>query len=274
MLNFSFTKLCPLSVKPGTGIAQLVHRLGYRFNTSVFEFRQRKEFFSSLKRQNRMWGPSAIIFNGYFGSFPGIKRRRPEIDYSPTSTAKIKKAIQLLPPYTCIAWTRISVIFLLLNSTKLSRASSCVRCLKASKPTFGDPCLFPSSCNWLPRTSVHVIHTHTLTHARARALGLRRIKEENNILQKIKRRNANWIGHILRRKCILKRVIEGKLEGTIEVIVRRGRRHKQLLDDLTEKKGYCKLKEEALDRTLWRTSLGWSYGLVVRQATEKIYICP
>jgi hypothetical protein len=32
---------------------------------------------------------------------------------------------------------------------------------------------------------------------------LHRIKEERNILQTIKRRKANWIGHILRRNCLL-----------------------------------------------------------------------
>jgi hypothetical protein len=45
-------------------------------------------------------------------------------------------------------------------------------------------------------------------------------------------------------------VIEGKLEGKIEMRGRRGRRSRQLLDDLKEKKRYWKLKEEALDRTL------------------------
>jgi hypothetical protein len=63
-------------------------------------------------------------------------------------------------------------------------------------------------------------------------------------------------------------VIEGKLEGRIEMTGRRGRRRKQLLDDLKEKKRYCKLKEEALDRTLWRTHYGRGYGPVVRQTAE------
>jgi hypothetical protein len=50
-----------------------------------------------------------------------------------------------------------------------------------------------------------------------------------------KRREANWIGHILRRNCLLKPVIEGKIEIRIDVTGRRGRRHKQLLDDLKER---------------------------------------
>jgi hypothetical protein len=49
---------------------------------------------------------------------------------------------------------------------------------------------------------------------------------------------------------------------------RRGRRRKQLLDDLKEKKRYCKLNEEALDRTLWRTRFGRGCGPVVRQTTD------
>jgi hypothetical protein len=82
---------------------------------------------------------------------------------------------------------------------------------------------------------------------------LHRGKEERNIVHTIKRRKANWIGHNLRRNYLLKHVIEGKLERTIQVTGRRGRRRKQLLDDRKENKGYCKLKEEALDRILWRT---------------------
>ena len=42
---------------------------------------------------------------------------------------------------------------------------------------------------------------------------LQRVKEERNILHTIKRRKANWIGHILRRVCLLKHVIEGKTGG-------------------------------------------------------------
>jgi hypothetical protein len=82
---------------------------------------------------------------------------------------------------------------------------------------------------------------------------LHRVKEERNIVHAIKRRKANWIGHILRRNCLLKHMIKGKLEGRIEMTGRRGRRRKQLLDDLKETRRYWKLKEEALDRTLWRT---------------------
>jgi len=49
---------------------------------------------------------------------------------------------------------------------------------------------------------------------------------------------------------------------------RRGRRRKQLLDDLKEKRGYWKWKEEALDRMPWGILIGSVYGLVVRQKTD------
>jgi hypothetical protein len=55
---------------------------------------------------------------------------------------------------------------------------------------------------------------------------LHRVKKERNILHTIKRTKANWIGHILRRNCLLKQVIEGKLEGRMEMTRRRGRRRK------------------------------------------------
>jgi hypothetical protein len=63
-------------------------------------------------------------------------------------------------------------------------------------------------------------------------------------------------------------VIEGKLEGRTEMMGKQGRRCKQLLDDLKERRRYWKLKEEALDHTLWRTRFGRDYGPIVRQTTE------
>ena len=97
---------------------------------------------------------------------------------------------------------------------------------------------------------------------------LLRAKEQRCILHEIRKRKANWIGHILRRNCLLKQVIEGKIKGEMEVIRRRGRRRKKILDDLKEWRGYCHLKEEALDRSIWRARFGRGFGLVVRQNTE------
>jgi len=67
---------------------------------------------------------------------------------------------------------------------------------------------------------------------------LLRVKEQRNILHEIRKRKANWIGHILRRNCLLRRAIEEKIKGGVEVTGRRGRRRKKLLDDLKERRGY------------------------------------
>jgi hypothetical protein len=59
-------------------------------------------------------------------------------------------------------------------------------------------------------------------------------KEQTNILHETSKRKANWIGHILRRNCLLRQVIERNIKGGIEVRGRRGRRRRKLLDDLKE----------------------------------------
>jgi hypothetical protein len=74
--------------------------------------------------------------------------------------------------------------------------------------------------------------------------------------------------HILRRNCHLKQVIEGKIKGVMEVARRRGRRRKKLLDDLKDRRVYSHLKEEALDRSMWRNRFGGGFESVVRQNTE------
>ena len=54
----------------------------------------------------------------------------------------------------------------------------------------------------------------------------------------------------------------------MDVTRRRGRRRKKLLDDRKDRRGYSHLKEEALDRTMWRNRFGRGFGPVVRQTTE------
>jgi len=72
----------------------------------------------------------------------------------------------------------------------------------------------------------------------------------------------------LLRNCLLQRVIEGKIKGGIEVTGRRGRRRRKLLYDLKERRGYSHLKEEAVDRTMWRARFGRGFGPVVRHTTK------
>ena len=97
---------------------------------------------------------------------------------------------------------------------------------------------------------------------------LLRVNEQRNILHEIRKRKANWISPILRRNCLLQQVIEGKIKDQIEVTRRRGRRRKKLLDDLKDRRGYCRLKEQALDRTVWRNRFGRGFGPVVWQITD------
>ena len=73
---------------------------------------------------------------------------------------------------------------------------------------------------------------------------------------------------ILHRNCLLKQVIEGKKKGEMEVTRRRGRRRRKLVDDLKDRRRYSHLKEEALDRSVWKNRFGGGFEPVVRQNTE------
>jgi hypothetical protein len=94
------------------------------------------------------------------------------------------------------------------------------------------------------------------------------VKEQRNILYEISKRKANWIGHILRRECLLRQGIARKIKGVMEVTGRRGRIRRKLLDDLKEGRRYSHLKEEAPDRTLWRARFGRGFGPVVTQTAK------
>jgi hypothetical protein len=91
---------------------------------------------------------------------------------------------------------------------------------------------------------------------------LQTVQKNRNIIHIIKKR-GNGIGHILRGNCLLTHIIEGKIERT----GRRGRRSKQLQDNLKKTRGYQKLKEGAVYCTLWRTHFARGYGAVVGQTT-------
>jgi hypothetical protein len=71
----------------------------------------------------------------------------------------------------------------------------------------------------------------------------------------------------LHRNCLPQQVIAGKIKEGIEMRGRRERRSRKLLDDHKERRGYSHLKEEALDRTMWRYRFGRGFGPVVRQTT-------
>jgi hypothetical protein len=96
---------------------------------------------------------------------------------------------------------------------------------------------------------------------------LQRVSKGEECPTNNKKKEGNWIGRELCMNNLPKHVTEGNVEGRLEMTGRRGRRHKKLLDDLTEESGYCKLKEDPLDRTMWRSRFGRGYGSLVKQTT-------
>ena len=70
------------------------------------------------------------------------------------------------------------------------------------------------------------------------------IGEKRTLLNNILRRKANWIGHVLRRNCLLHDAIKGQMTEVKKV----GRRRTQLLDDLKNRRRYWELKEKVEDR--------------------------
>jgi hypothetical protein len=69
---------------------------------------------------------------------------------------------------------------------------------------------------------------------------------------------------LLRRNYLLQQVIEGNIKWGMKVTGRRGRKLRNLLDDLKERRGYFHLKLEALDGTMWRARFGRGFGPVVK----------
>ena len=87
---------------------------------------------------------------------------------------------------------------------------------------------------------------------------LHRVKEERNTVQTVKGRKCNWIGHSLCRKCLLKHVTEGKIEGSIELTGRRGRSYRMTLrkreDTGTWKKRHIAGVKKSILKRLWTCS--------------------
>ena len=84
---------------------------------------------------------------------------------------------------------------------------------------------------------------------------LDRIGEKRTLLNNIVRRKANWIGHILRRNCLLHDAIEGQMKEVKGI----GRRRTQLLDDLRNIRRYWEPKEEAgskkMETTIYQSNI-------------------
>jgi hypothetical protein len=86
---------------------------------------------------------------------------------------------------------------------------------------------------------------------------LQRVKKQRKILQTIKMKEVNWIGHVLCRNCLLRHVTEGNIEGRIDVTERRGRRQKKLMNDLEKTRRMPSIEREStrspsVENSLWR----------------------
>ena len=79
---------------------------------------------------------------------------------------------------------------------------------------------------------------------------LRMVGEERALIKTIRRRQKNWMGHILRGKGLLKDIVEGKFEGRRP----RGRKRKSMLDDLKGGRTYSEMKRTAMNRKLWQVT--------------------
>jgi hypothetical protein len=79
----------------------------------------------------------------------------------------------------------------------------------------------------------------------------------NQLRHRVPAKKNIYVYIILRRNCLLKQVIEGKIKEQMEVKIRRGRRREKLLEDLGDRRGYPHLKEEAL-----------SGGIVLEEALD------
>uniref|UniRef100_A0A8D8TDU0 Craniofacial development protein 2 n=1 Tax=Cacopsylla melanoneura TaxID=428564 RepID=A0A8D8TDU0_9HEMI len=77
---------------------------------------------------------------------------------------------------------------------------------------------------------------------------LRRVDEERVILKTIRKRKGSWLGHILRRDCLQRRIMEGQIEGARS----RGRRKFGILTDIAQGRSFEQLKENSQDREKWR----------------------
>ena len=77
-------------------------------------------------------------------------------------------------------------------------------------------------------------------------VALRGVNEERNVLLATEGRKADWIGHIMRRNCLLKHTTEGKIER---------RRSEQIMVEVTANRRHWNLKEKSIDSILRRTAI-------------------
>jgi len=131
---------------------------------------------------------------------------------------------------------------------KFKKETSKLLCTVLKSRHFGKQIRMQSFEVWCWRRIKKISWTNRMKNEEA----LHRAKEKRNILHAVKRMKANWIGYSLSGNWLIKHIVEGSIEGRIEVRGRRGRRRKKL----EEKRWYWNFKAEALDLTVWRSCYG------------------
>ena len=97
---------------------------------------------------------------------------------------------------------------------------------------------------WVWRGMEHVKWTYKIKNA----VVLKRIGEGRIMVELIRKRRRNWLGHWLRRNCLLKDALEGMVNGKKV----RGRRRHQMIDNIMIKGQYEDTKRKAEKRVEWR----------------------
>jgi hypothetical protein len=84
----------------GIATGHKLNNLGVWLRVSVWS-----RIFTSPCRPGRLFGPPNLLSNGYWGSFPGVKRPGCEADHSPTTSVEVKKkwTHTTTPPYSFMA---------------------------------------------------------------------------------------------------------------------------------------------------------------------------
>ena len=99
------------------------------------------------------------------------------------------------------------------------------------------------------------------------------VNEQRCLVHVVKQRQANWIGHVLRHDCLLKTVLEGKMEGKRT----RGKPRRKMLDLLMEQEdkkiSYQELKRRAEDRIQWhhRSPTEPAFGQSTQEGLALLY---
>ena len=106
---------------------------------------------------------------------------------------------------------------------------------------------------WIWRKMQKVKYTEHKTNEEV----MKEIEEDRSLIDTIRKRQRNWMGHVLRHDSLLRTIIEGKMEGKRV----RGIPRKMMLEWMMDK-GYQELKEEASNRSEWEN---WIPGPVERQ---------